>query len=250
MTKTKAKTAAKKTSEPEYIPPDAVPEKDLNRLESNLAVIRDRVESIVIRTRDDYQAAAEVLTTEIKPFIALIGELFDDNVSNWRAGWKAAIAKRKRYLEPIEEIERRIKAAMGEFLTQERRRQEEERQRLLIAQQEAAEEETLQRAKEAMKAGDEDGAEAILASLDDGSVRPVAAPPAIIPRAPKAEGVSGRVSYGFRIVDKSKIDRKFMVPDERSIRQLVKSMGVGAIAVVGEGSIEVYEETTIAAGRR
>ena len=51
-----------------------------------------------------------------------------------------------------------------------------------------------------------------------------------------------RDNWKFRIVDASKVDRRFLIPDEKAIGQIVRSMkGVAATIV---GGIEVYNEPT------
>jgi hypothetical protein len=60
-----------------------------------------------------------------------------------------------------------------------------------------------------------------------------------------AAGISTRKSFTYRIVDASKIDRRFLIPDEVSIRKLVRAMGPDAAAIVG--GIEVIEERIVSA---
>lgn len=247
-----AKPKSKKTAEPEVLAPSEVPEKEIDRLESSLTVISDRADALTIRSQSDYDIAAEMLTTEVNPFIDLIGELFDENVRLWYDGHKKAVAKRKKYLDPAMAVKRTINAAMERFTLAERRRVEEERRRLERSQQEAAEEEALRRAQEAKAEGDDEEAARILAELDDDSdaIQPIAAPPPPVFRGPKADGVSARTTYDFEIIDESKIDRRFMMPDERAIKAMVKSKGPKAVEMVGAGSIRVFEKVTIASGRR
>ncbi len=61
---------------------------------------------------------------------------------------------------------------------------------------------------------------------------------------PKTE-VKVRRNYKFRVLDINKIDKKYMVPDEKLIQSLVTKNHDKAEFIVGMGSIEIYfTETT------
>jgi len=57
----------------------------------------------------------------------------------------------------------------------------------------------------------------------------------------KAKGIAQRKVAKYRINDLSKINANFMVPDEKAIGAMVRSMGTNAKKVIGEG-IEIWLE--------
>lgn len=58
----------------------------------------------------------------------------------------------------------------------------------------------------------------------------------------KAAGKSDRRVWKWKVLDESKIDRRYLCVDETKINGLVKSMKKEAAELVGEGAIEVWDE--------
>jgi len=67
--------------------------------------------------------------------------------------------------------------------------------------------------------------------------------PEVKAEIPKTE-IKVRKSWKFKIKDKSKIDDKFLIPDEKTIGELVRKIQDKAEYIVGKGSIEIYFEET------
>lgn len=228
--------------------PQPTPAKVRREIDQDTTSIAKRAESITVRSQPDYDAAGEFLTTVIKPMQAKISETFDPNIRRWHEGHRAAIREKKEFSDPVDEAERLVKKAMGQYVLEDRRRREEEQRKLEEAAREAAEEEAVERLMEAQEDGDEEEVEAITGELERG-VETIAMPP-VVHRNPKAEGVAGRTVWKCAVVDQEKVVRGFLVPDVKAIEAIVKKMGPRAGKIVGEGSIRVWEDVTIAAGRR
>jgi len=64
--------------------------------------------------------------------------------------------------------------------------------------------------------------------------------PEVKPNIPKTE-VKVRKVWKFRVKDKAKIKMDFLIPDEKTIGELVRKLKDKAVSIVGEG-IEVYYE--------
>lgn len=62
-------------------------------------------------------------------------------------------------------------------------------------------------------------------------------------------GVNRVTTYDFRIIDKMKLKPEFLLPDEKSIRALVRTSKKRAAEMVGIGAIEVIESTNVRTGR-
>ena len=67
--------------------------------------------------------------------------------------------------------------------------------------------------------------------------------PVVEPEVPKVEGLRVRKNWKYRVVDINKVDRKFLIVDERKVGEIVRAMKEKAVEIVG--GIEVFvEETT------
>ena len=67
--------------------------------------------------------------------------------------------------------------------------------------------------------------------------------PVILDEKPKAEGASRRGTWKYRVVDESKVDRKFLMLDESKIAKQCKALGKDAEEIVG--GIAVYWEADL-----
>jgi hypothetical protein len=61
--------------------------------------------------------------------------------------------------------------------------------------------------------------------------------------APKVKGISTSGYWDFEILDPSKVDPKFLIPDDKTIRKHVKAMGMDAQAFIG--GIRVFRQTSL-----
>lgn len=140
-----------------------------------------------------------------------------------------------------EEAQRLVDAAHAEAL-------EVERARLRTEQEQAA--------ADAAASGDKKLAKQILAAPTPEPVLPPPPPVVVTPAVPaaapvRAAGIAARVTWKYRLhpEDGSGVRREYCIPDEKTIRRLVTSMGKRAEAVVG--GIVVEEEYGVAStGRR
>ena len=129
-----------------------------------------------------------------------------------------------------------IKREIGRWEDVERRRREQEQARISEDLRRREEDERLEQAEALSDAGHQEAAEALLD-------QPIVAPVVEI-RHEKPAGISTRRPWTFRILDESKIDRRFLMPDEKKIRQVVAALGPDAVEVVG--GIEVLRDTIVA----
>ena len=209
-------------------------------VQTQALALPDEARQLTITTDADYQDAARWLRERCKAVQKLAAETFDPICATAHAAHKEALSQRKKVLAPVEEAERIIKRLMAGYSQRreqaEREREAEQRQ----AQQELIEKERLDEAARLERQGRKAEAQAALEKA-------VTAAPVAVAPAPKlkAEGVTIRKRWAFRIVDTSAVKREFLAVDERRIRAVVKSMGADAVALVG--GIEVYQEAEVAA---
>lgn len=186
-----------------------------------------------LRIEDDTacREADRFVAETLVPMLKEADSTFKPIISKAHAAWKEAHAQRKRIVEPLEKLKGRLDLAITGYREQERQRIEAER-RAEIAARIAAQ------TPDEPEMGKEAGAEA---------EAPQAAAPAPVPvqEAPVEmhERTSVRVSYGFEVVDPSAVAAKFLVPDEKKIGALVRSLGVDAEELVG--GIKVTRKETL-----
>ncbi len=67
--------------------------------------------------------------------------------------------------------------------------------------------------------------------------------PIVEPEVPKVEGLRVRRNWKFRVVDINKVNKQFLIIDDRKVGEIVRAMKEKAVEIVG--GIEVFvEETT------
>ena len=158
---------------------------------------------------------------------------FDDNISMWHQGHKAAVGNKRKYEEPAIQARAIVKLKTFQFEDEQDRSRRAEEARLQAEAQKKAEEEALEAAERAEKAGNKQEAEAIIQT-------PVAAPVVVLkPFTPKVPGHVRRTITKFRIVNEKLIPREYLKPDEVKINGVVRSLGLSA----NIPGVEVYEES-------
>ena len=192
-----------------------------------------------IESTDEYEAAGAFLTEQLKPALAEIERTWRPMQRKIQAAHKEVVAQRRRHEDPLFEAERIVKGAMGTYVTEQRRiAAVAETERLRVAREEA-ESAALAEAERLEAAGHKEAAEEKITAP---VVPVVSAPP---PEEPKAAGTSARLVTKYRIIDSTRIHRAYMMPDEKKIGQIVRSMGADAEELVG--GIELYQVPVIAA---
>jgi hypothetical protein len=141
------------------------------------------------------------------------------------------IAERDTVKKPVEAAVKRVKSLMAAWDTaQEQARQAEARR--LEAEARAREEERKLAEAVAVAAVDPVEADAILE--EEIMVAPVFVPK----ETPKIEGIVYRETWKFQIVDETAIPREYLIPNEKVIGQIVRSLK-GQTNIPG---IRVYSE--------
>lgn len=159
---------------------------------------------------------------------------------------KEICTKENEVLTPLKEAKQYLSAQIGTFdqeqekerKSEERRLQEEARLQAIAESAQRSQDIAIADAIELEAQGDTKGADAVLANPVP---QEVYVPPVVIPRAvPKAAGVSSVQNWTFRITNADQIPREYMIPDEKAIRGVVKSMknktNIPGIEVYPEGA--------------
>jgi DNA-directed RNA polymerase subunit L len=226
--------------QPESTTPDLLKDPAILAIAPTVERIRTFANGLAIRSQEGYEKAANALK-------AIKRE--QDNIEAARVkitkpineGLRAINAQAKIAAKPLIDSEFAIKAAMRAYIDaeEEKRRQE---QRRLDEQAEADRRRLLEAAERNEAKGKENKA-------DEFRERAQAVVAPIVQReAPKAAGITTSKVWKFEIVDPTKINAPFMMPNEVAIRKTVLALGEQAPSVIGEG-VRVRHETQIGAAR-
>jgi len=155
---------------------------------------------------------------------------------------KLVCAQEKRVVGPLQLAEDILRPKIRDYHA------EQDRLRRLAAAEEAArlrreaEEQQLAVAARLESAGLQDVADSV---LEQAIATPAPATPKPV-AVPQAAGVGMRKKPPqWRLLDRSKIVDRYLIPDEGAIGRLVRQVGKDAETIVGAGSIEVYFEETV-----
>ena len=254
---------------PASVPALSDPISEARAVAATALTLPEQARALVIDSHEHFEVAGAFLV-QIKQRRQAIADRLTPGKKLAYAAYQEWLGLEREADAPCAEAERITKAGMATYQAdQERARRiaedaaAAERRRLEIAAQALVDEERraaeaaaeLARdtaAEAAMDAGDLDAAEAIL----EAPLEPVlVAPPAPIlplpveaPPIAKAAGVSFRQKWSYRIVDPARIDRRWLEPDEKKIRQTVTALGADAALTIG--GIEVFAETIVSARGR
>lgn len=207
----------------------------------------DQARALTIHDVDTYAQGCALLLG-IKDLRKKIAETFDPHVRRAHEAHKALVKEKADAEAPLTEAERILKGALTTYdQEQERIRRDEQRKKDEEARQEA-ERLALEQAAALELEGHATGDEAMVAEAHAIIAAPIApVPMAPVQKAtPKVSGISMRKTWGFRIVNPALVPNQYRVIDEAKIRGVVRSLGQAA----NIPGVEVYEETTVAAGRR
>ena len=194
-----------------------------------------RAAAVVVADHSTYELAGAMLR-DVVTLKKSIQEEFKSSKAAAHEAHKKITALEAKMLEAPTKAESLLKKAMGDWALVEAKRRQEEERRLLEQARKDEEDRRIEAAIALEQAGHADVAESVLSAP-----APVAV--VTVPK-PAAVGVSVRKVVKFRILDPSKINRPYLVPDEIAIRNQVKALGKDAEKLVG--GIEVYEENELA----
>lgn len=196
-----------------------------------------KAKEYIITTDEQYQEAAEI-GKEIKRRAKMVTDLFQPIKDAANKAHKAACAREKEMLVPLQEAEKAIKASMGAYVQeQERKRREAEE-----AARKAREEEVrrmLEQAVDLEQQGRKEEADEALENAEVMSETPVV----VSAPVPAAKGVTTKKVWEIRVTDHAKVPVYIMgvnirPVDEMAIKKLVNA-SKGQIQIPG---IEIIEK--------
>lgn len=215
----------------------AIPEQQ--EMAVNTEALARRAQDFQITSSGERQSACEML----EGVIELKQEILDHYEPMRQKAWDSyqeILKRKKEKLSPVEQVENLLRAKIGQFDLEERRRRLQSEEE---ARQKAFEEEKKKKAEEAQRAR-EQGKEILATAIESA---PIIAPAVVVPRevkpAPTVSGgtISSREEWDFKIVDVNLIPREYLIPDEKTIRAVVKARK-GSTQIPG---IEVFARADV-----
>jgi hypothetical protein len=202
-------------------------------LEKKTSTFLSELDAFEINNDEDFKIAGEKLTG-LKTLTKEVKKTFDPIIKKSRESWKENIAQSKKYLDPLVEKEIVLKSKISIYVSDKAEKERIEQRRL---EEEARKKQEEQALTEASLAETKEEAEEIMKeAIED--------VPVVIPTPKtKVKGISTFEKWDFKIVDESKIDRKFLKVDETKIRKQVNALGHDAESIVG--GIKAFKKTIV-----
>lgn len=191
-----------------------------------------KYESVKIVNNDDYAQAGEILKNIAVKIKTLETMRMDKTrpLDKLKKDWIGFFSKP---LDKLKMADTMIRRAMRNFYdTQEAAKRKEEARLKALAEKEAKKLEA--RAEKAGAKGKDDKAE----HLREQAQQAAAMTPIVESKVDKVEGISMKTIWKFEILDESKLDRKWLMPDEKKIGQAVRALK----GDFKENGITVYSE--------
>lgn len=197
----------------------------------------DYVQDLKVENQEDLTQANKVLV-RIAQIRKDIIAWFEDPVTTAHAAWKAILKKKNETLAPVEKAKETLGPRVAVYLEAERKKRE-------MAERQAAikEAEEKRQADEAMakaaKLEEEGKTDEALEALDEATEIEETREKAVIPEAPKVEGIHTRRNWTYRVIDETKIPRKCLSYDSKKINALIKA-GVREIP-----GLQIYQDVSV-----
>jgi hypothetical protein len=210
-------------------------------LQTEIAPVVARAQSLVIVTAQDYEGAANFLK-DIKAAAKKVDAFFDPVIEPARNTHKAALAQKAVFADPLKAAETTCKQKQLAWTAEQERKRQAEQSRLQAAADEAARRERERLEKEAAKLKTP---ELKAARLEQAAavVAPVVQVASI---APEIKGQSVRKTWKAEVVDPPSVPRGWLIVNQQALDAFARSTK-GAVRVPG---VEFYEETTLASASK
>lgn len=206
------------------------------KLQSELLPVIQKANQIKIVTDNEYKDAGEFLKS-IKGAMKRVDLELDDPINKAYQLHITLTAQKNKFIVPLKNAERIVKDEMKRFYVEQETKRLQEQLRLEAEFKAKQEAEALKAAELAEQSGNKEEAQEIIQDAINN------APAVIVENTTKADGISARKNWKWKLIDRNKIDPKFLVVDEKQIDQIVKAMGKNAESFVG--GIMCYEDITI-----
>lgn len=204
--------------------------------------------SLQVVSDADFEIAAGYLSGVVKLGLSWWDQIRDPGIARAKKLLDDSRAEKKADVQPFLDAEVIIKKKMSAWVVAKRERALLEANRERLRRQEEAERQAEEEARLLVDQGDEEAAAEIYEDLAEGRIESSISVPPPVAEKPKAGNTSVKMIWKWAMVDRTKVNPTFLIPDEKAIGRLVRSMKSQARAeeIVGKGSIRTWEEADIA----
>lgn len=208
---------------------------DTTEIERQVELAVQESQSLAIFDNVGLEVAGAFLRS-LKTIMKRIDETFDDPIQAAHATHKKMLSAKKKHAYPLLQAERAVKGGIGKYEDEQRSAREAEERQLRLQARREEEDRRLAEAEELEQQGEPEAAEELISE-------PVVAPPVVLPKATKIEGVSTRTVWKWRLQKIEAVPIIYMQIDEKKVNGVVRSMGEQT-KIPG---IEVYPERVVSA---
>ena len=176
-----------------------------------------------ITTPEELQIIGQRLVS-VKDIKKQVTEMFAEPKKKAHEAHRAICDLESKFLKPLEEIEKSFNRLVIAYNQEVQRRAREEAERLRLEAEKKAEEERKKLEAQVLKAidkGQTDKAEALMQKAE--TIVPIV-PITPVYEEPKVEGLKIKQNWTFEIVDASLIPREYLIPDEKKLLGIAKTM--------------------------
>lgn len=151
-----------------------------------------------------------------------------------------------KYFNALDIADKTLEQRMLEYNQKQQQRQQETRDSFVTLLAQQSEREIDEQAQKLFQQGNDEQAEALLATLDNGAEALAESMlPEMKTRKVQANGVTFTEGFDFTVINLSKIKESFLArrqADAAKIRKVVVERGLEAESIVGEGGISVFSK--------
>ncbi|MFH1511128.1 MAG: hypothetical protein ABIF10_05535 [Candidatus Woesearchaeota archaeon] len=193
------------------------------QLEKEALVTVEQINTLSVKDNDGNTLATKLLQGN-KELQAKVHETFDPICDKAHKTWKEAVAQRDKFLKPLQDAERTVKSKISAFIMDQQRIAREAQDKLDAARRKEEEKQRAALEAKAVKAEEKGNIEKAeeLREKKEGVFIPGAVVESTVE---KVEGQTSRTTYDFEIIDETLIPRKYLIVDDKKIRQMVKTFG-------------------------
>lgn len=209
----------------------AIVKPDDRELEASGKSLLARAKALVIKTPEDYELSATYQEKCVK-HKTMIDALYDEGREKAHGLWKWFTGRIALLSADPDEARKLLDAKRRDYRNeQERIRQEQEsRLRAEAAKAEAErrraeEDERMRIAADLEAAGEADTAAMLIDEHVNAPPPPPAPLPVVATIVPKQQGRAIQTTWGWELVDVTKLDRRWLVPNDKAINANVRALG-------------------------
>jgi hypothetical protein len=199
---------------------------DPEQLKQEALALSEKTKAIVIASPEAYELAATTLLA-IAGMRAALETTFRPDIAEKHKVWKAALAVLNHYDAPLESDDKRLREGMSAFKKQQdaQRLKDEQAERDRLQAEADAEAKTqaqelqIADAIDAEQRGEPELAKVILNSAPLPMQARYVGPVTFASTTPKTKGITHVEDWHFEIVDAKQIPRKYLIVDEKAIKQ-------------------------------